>query len=645
MADFSSQYSAQGAGIIAPSTPVQQPLPFDSVGAALGVVNTGLSLFSAYASDQQRVAKQQADALDAQQKADASGAAARFIHDVEQVRQLKGGTYAQTFAAQQFAELQANLEPGTRENFVKYVGEGLGWKPIEAATSELVKQENAALERQRQNKELASSIYLASVDLRDESAVNDAYVNVQNMTPEQIDFIIAANSAEDLKVQKEVNKHNLLQERYATQDAIRNQHQRVVTSQLNAGVNKLVAGYQVRMEQAIQSGDVNKILSLQKEGLRSIQEAKANLINAAVESLAEQGIRDVDTATIAGQLNTTINSLNNLESTLSLNDIQNATAGAAKWMITSSLVNTATKGTPESAIALTVLSDQQFGTNIGTNYIENNVLRNLFQDAWTFNGKDDRDLDKNNVEHLSKSAARGSVQALSELDPTTPNLATIAVESAKAQLEAIKVGSTKDTETKEALAEGIINNWQYAADGNSPIAIRSKVFEPIMIYLSDQESAKAYKEQLAGSENLFLRASSEYIRGNVVPSLSRLIGDSRDLNSIFEVQVQDGKFKLTAKEVNFAPPPEDSFTRAAVRSGGTRMQENWNYREKLTTLHRQEQARAARKTEALFNRIVTTYSNLYDIPINTAIDAFAESYARALGVSLIKPEETKTGEQ
>lgn len=622
MATYDSRAGSSAAGI----TPVTQPTTSGgqaAVSSVLNTVNTGMSLFSMSAKNAAVQDKQEAEALKNLQYTTASNAAASYIQEVEQVRATKGGLAAQTFAAQKFAELQGSLSSGEREQFVDNVKKGLGFNPIEKITSA-----DADAERKQQlanevDKEQATSIYMASVNMSDAESASNAFNAVQNMTPEQVDFIIAANKAGDLKVQKEIQQHNLLQERTASADIKRNQAQRVASTVMYSGFDKTVAGFQVRLEQAITGGDVNTIMKVQKEGLLALDKLEAGLMTETVGVLGQLGINDVDASTLSAQLQPLRNRIQSMRTAFKLTDMQNATQSALKWTMQSAMYKTAREGTEEGKVAAALLSDMVMGTGFGQTFIDKYSNKGIIANALAFNGQEVDNEAAAETKAVESAAMKGSVAALTEYAPDTPNLNVIAGDLTQAQISALNTG-LKDMSVQGTVAGGVLKNWEGAAYGQHPIAIRSKVFEPTLDFFANAKNAAVYKGHLAGSEDTFLAASLEYIKGNVMPALSTAIGTTNnDLSSQFVVEVQGGKFKLTPKAMTGDFSEHSAAGQASQVAAG----------------NRRHVAQAARKTEALYNKVLLSYSNLYGVDMNTAMEVFAERYAQALGVDLVQVEE------
>ena len=625
MADFDSRAGSSAAGIL----PVSQPSSGNTgVTTALQLAQTGMSLFSLSAQNAERQDKAEAEALQQQQFQTASNTAANYIQEVEQVRATKGGLAAQTFASQKFAELQASLGVGEREQFVDSVKKGLGFNPIEKMTSESASAERAADLANQADKEQATAIYMASVDMRDPESASQAFHAVQNMTPEQVDFIIAANKAGDLKVQKELQQHNLLQERAASADVKRNQSQRVASTVMYSGFDKTVAGFQVRLEQAITSGDVNTIMQVQKQGLAALDKLEAGLMTETVGVLGQMGITDVDASTLSAQLQPLRNRIQSMRTAFKLTDLQNANQSALKWTMQTAMYKTARENTEAGKVSAALLSDMVLGTGFGQTFIDKYSNKGIIHTALAYNGLETDNEDAEGVKTVEKAAMKGIVAALVDFAPDTPNLGVIAADITQAQISALNTG-LKDMSVQGTVADGVVANWEAAAFGQHPIAIRSKVFEPTLDFFTTAKNAAVYKGQLAGSEDTFLAASLEYIKGNVMPALSSTIGTTNnDLGSQFTVEVQGNMFKLTPKEVG----GEFSAQSPAGQAG------------QVATSNRRHVAQAARKTEALYNKVLLAYSNLYGVDMGTAMNVFAERYAQALGVDLVQLEDNNNGE-
>lgn len=613
---------ASTAGVVGVQQPIQSAPASSSASDLLAIASTGMSLFAMNQKNAQANAKAQADSLKVQQSTDASNAAANFISEVQQVKAMKGGLAAQSFASQKFAELQGSLDAGTREIFVDNVKKGLGFNPIESSTNRLIKEEEAARAKEAQDRDTATSIYLSTVNLGDPEAVQTAASNVQNMSQDQIAFILNINEAEDLKVEKELKQHQLAQERASTEDVKRNRAQRLATTAVSSGFNKLVAGYQVRLEQAVASGDVNAIMSVQQEGLSSLAAIEAGLQAEATSVLSNLGVQDVDLTTINAQLVPVRNQIASLRKMFQMTDLQNASEAATKYMFTTALNRTAREDTQVGQVATAILSDQLYGTRFGQNYVEKMATKGILHNALTYNNIETTD-EKAAVKNLENTITQGSVFAVQELDPTTPNLPEMVAELTSGQIAALEVGVAKEPEVKSQLAVGVVQNWEAAAFGQSTNAIRSKVFEPTLKFFADPKNAAAYKGDLAGTEDTFLAASTEYIKGNVMPALTQAIGlSSQDLSTKFTVEVQGGKFRLMPKVVG------EGLGLSEFSAGGQAA--------KVANSQRRVVAQAARKTEALYNQIILTYSNLYGVNLDTALEVFAEQYAQGLGVKLIE---------
>ncbi|AUS01805.1 coil containing protein [Vibrio phage 1.293.O._10N.261.52.E1] len=626
MATYDSRAGSSAAGVM----PVSQPTPSGAAVATSNVLNTvnaGMSLFSMSAKNAAAQEKMEAEALKNAQYTTASNAAASYIQEVEQVRATKGGLAAQTFAAQKFAQMQASLTSGEREQFVDNVKKGLGFNPIEKITSADAEAERAKALAQEADKEQATAIYMASVDLNSAESATQAFNAVQNMTPEQVDFIISANKAGDMKVQKEIQQHNLLQERSASADIKRNQAQRVASTVMYSGFDKTVAGFQVRLEQAITSGDVNTIMQVQKEGLVALDKLEAGLMNETIGVLGQLGINDVDSSTLSAQLQPLRNRIQSMRTAFKLTDMQNATQSALKWTMQTAMYKTAREGTEQGKVAAALLSDMVMGTGFGQTFIDKYSNKGIIANALAFNGVEVDNEAAEETKKVESAAMKGSVEALMDLAPDTPNLNVIAADLTQAQISALSTG-LKDMSVQGTVANGVLKNWEGAAYGQHPIAIRSKVFEPTLDFFANAKNAAVYKGHLAGSEDTFLAASLEYIKGNVMPALSTAIGTTNnDLGSQFTVEVQNGKFRLTPKVVG-----EDFSEQSAAGQAG-----------QVATSNRRHVAQAARKTEALYNKIILSYSNLYGIDMNTAMEVFADRYATALGVDLVQLEDTENG--
>ncbi|QZI86158.1 hypothetical protein PODOV061v2_0014 [Vibrio phage 172P1] len=622
MANNIGETLTSGGGI----RPVVQPVQDNTTSAVLQGIGTGMSLFSSNLSNQKMQDAAAAEDLKARQAADASNAAAKYVSEVQQVKATKGGLAAQTFAAQKFAEIQGSLGVGTREEFVDHVKKGLGFNPIEASTNKLIEQEEAKQEKEIKDRNTATTIYLSSVDLNNPESVQMASANVESMSQDQINYILQVNAAEDLRIQKELQSHNLFQERTATQDMKRGKAQRLATTAMSAGFNKLTAGFQVRMEQAIASGDVNTIMNVQKEGLSRLQLLEAGLAEETSGIVQGMGFQDVDQTTLSAQLQPLRNQIANLKAMFKMTDLQNATQATTKYLFTTALNHTATQNTETGRVATAVLSDQLFGTRFGQTYIEKWATKDLLHNALMFNGIE-QDSNKASVKKLEDATTQGSVFAVQELDPASPNLPELVADLTQAQVTALQVG-VKNPENRTVLAGGVVQNWEAAAFGQSSNAIRGKVFEPTLNFFAEAGNAAAYKGELAGTEDVFLAASMEYVKGNVMPALTQAVGlSSQDLSTKFEVKVQDGKFKLTPKAVDGG----SEFSPAGQAASAANSQ-------------RRVVTQAARKTEALYNKILLTYSNLYDVNLNTAMEVFAEKYAQGLGVDLIEVEDTENVE-
>ena len=622
MANNIGETLTSGGGI----RPVVQPVQDNTTSAVLQGIGTGMSLFSSNLSNQKMQDAAAAEDLKARQAADASNAAAKYVSEVQQVKATKGGLAAQTFAAQKFAEIQGSLGVGTREEFVDHVKKGLGFNPIEASTNKLIEQEEAKQEKEVKDRNTATTIYLSSVDLNNPESVQMASANVESMSQDQINFILQVNAAEDLKIQKELQSHNLFQERTATQDMKRSKAQRLATTAMSAGFNKLTAGFQVRMEQAVASGDVNTIMNVQKEGLSRLQLLEAGLAEETSGIVQGMGFQDVDQTTLSAQLQPLRNQIANLKAMFKMTDLQNATQATTKYLFTTALNHTATQNTETGRVATAVLSDQLFGTSFGQTYIEKWATKDLLHNALMFNGIE-QPSEKAAVKKLEDATTQGSVFAVQELDPSSPNLPELVADLTQAQVTALQVG-VKNPENRQVLAAGVVQNWEAAAFGQSSNAIRGKVFEPTLNFFSNTANAVAYKSELNGTEDTFLAASMEYVKGNVMPALTQAIGlSSQDLSTKFEVKVQDGKFKLTPKLIE----ADSQFSAAGQAATAANSQ-------------RRVVAQAARKTEALYNKILLTYSNLYDVNLNTAMEVFAEKYAQGLGVDLIELESSENEE-
>lgn len=622
MANNIGETLTSGGGI----RPVVQPVQDNTTSAVLQGIGTGMSLFSSNLSNQKMQDAAAAEDLKAQQAADASNAAAKYVSEVQQVKATKGGLAAQTFAAQKFAEIQGSLGVGTREEFVDHVKKGLGFNPIEASTNKLIEQEEARQEKEIEDRNTATTIYLSSVDLNNPESVQMASANVESMSQDQINYILQVNAAEDLRIQKELQSHNLFQERTATQDMKRGKAQRLATTAMSAGFNKLTAGFQVRMEQAIASGDVNTIMNVQKEGLSRLQLLEAGLAEETSGIVQGMGFQDVDQTTLSAQLQPLRNQITNLKAMFKMTDLQNATQATTKYLFTTALNHTATQNTETGRVATAVLSDQLFGTSFGQTYIEKWATKDLLHNALMFNGIEQPN-EKAAVKKLEDATTQGSVFAVQELDPASPNLPDLVADLTQAQVTALQVG-VKNPENRQVLAAGVVQNWEAAAFGQSSNAIRGKVFEPTLNFFANTANAAAYRGELDGTEDTFLAASMEYVKGNVMPALTQAIGlSSQDLSTKFEVKVQDGKFKLTPKLIE----ADSQFSAAGQAASAANSQ-------------RRVVAQAARKTEALYNKILLTYSNLYDVNLNTAMEVFAEKYAQGLGVDLIELEDTKNVE-
>ena len=618
MANNIGETLTSGGGI----TPVTQPVQDNTTSAVLQGIGTGMSLFSSNLTNQKAQAAASAESLKLQQEGDASQAAATYISEVQQVKATKGGLAAQTFAAQKFAEIQGSLGIGTREVFVDHVKKGLGFNPIEASTNKLIEQEEAKATKEAADRNTATTIYLASVDLNNPESVQQAAANVEGMSQDQINFILQVNEAQDLKVQKEIQSHNLFQERTATQDVKRNKAQRLATTAMSSGFIKIASGFQVRMEQAVASGDVNTIMSVQKEGLARLQLLEAGLAEETAGIVQGMGYQDIDLTSVNAQLQPLRNQIANLKSMFKMTDLQHATEATTKYLFTTALNHTATQNTETGRVATAVLSDQLFGTRFGQTYIEKWATKDLLHNALMFNGIE-QSSEKGAVKKLEDATTQGSVFAVQELDPASPNLPELVADLTQAQVTALQVGVTNEA-NRPVLAGGVVQNWEAAAFGQSSNAIRGKVFEPTLNFFADPKNASAYKGELAGTEDTFLAASMEYVKGNVMPSLTQAVGlSSQDLSTKFEVQVVNGKFKLTPKTIE-ATSEFSVAGQAASRANS----------------QRRVVAQAARKTEALYNKILLTYSNLYDVNLDTAMTVFAEKYAEGLGVDLIEVEDT-----
>ena len=194
MATFDSRAGSSAAGIVPVAQPTQQQVASSPIAPALQLAQVGLSLFSANAQHVQMQEKREAEALKMQQFQVASDAAAGFIQEVEQVRATKGGLAAQTFASQKFAEIQGSLGVGERETFVDSVKKGLGFNPIEKITSDQADAERAKALADAADKEQATAIYMASVNINDPKSAATAFEQVQNMTPEQVEPVPRACS-------------------------------------------------------------------------------------------------------------------------------------------------------------------------------------------------------------------------------------------------------------------------------------------------------------------------------------------------------------------------------------------------------------------------------------------------------------------
>ncbi|CAH9015709.1 coil containing protein [Vibrio phage 275E43-1] len=627
MATFDSRAGSSAAGI----QPVRQPSATEgntSLSTALQLAQTGMSLFSVSAQNAELQNEREAEALQVERFQTASNAAASYIQEVEQVRATKGGLAAQTFAAQKFAEIQGSLAAGEREQFVDSVKKGLGFNPIEKITSADAEAERAKQLAHEKDKEQATAIYMASVNLQDPVSASQAFQAVQNMTPEQVDFIIAANKAGDLKVQKEIQQHNLLQERSASADIKRNQAQRVASTVMYSGFDKTVSGFQVRLEQAITSGDVNTIMQVQKEGLLALDKLEAGLMNETIGVLGQLGINDVDSSTLSAQLQPLRNRIQSMRTAFKLTDMQNANQSALKWTMQTAMYKTAREGTEQGKVAAALLSDMVLGTGFGQTFIDKYSNKGIIANALAYNGQESENEQADGVKAVEAAAMKGSVVALIDYSPDTPNLNTIAGDLTQAQISALTTG-LKDMSVQGTVAGGVLKNWEGAAFGQHPIAIRSKVFEPTLDFFANPKNAAVYKGHLAGSEDTFLAASLEYIKGNVMPALSSAIGTTNnDLSSQFVVEVQGGKFKLTPKPMTGDFSEQSAAGQASQVAAG----------------NRRHVAQAARKTEALYNKVLLSYSNLYGVDMNTAMEVFAERYAQALGVDLVQAEDTNNGE-
>ena len=390
-----------------------------------------------------------------------------------------------------------------------------------------------------------------------------------------------------------------------------------------SGFEKTIAGYQVRLEQAITSGDVNTIMQVQKEGLQALDKLEAGLMGETVGVLAQLGITDADASTLNAQLQPIHNRIASMRTAFKLTDMQHATQSALKWTMQSAMHKKARENTEEGKVAAALLSDMTMGTGFGQTFIDKYSNKGIIHTALAFNGVDIEDDSAAGVQMVEEAAMKGSVQALSSLAPDTPNLNAIAADITQAQVSALNTG-LKDMSVQGTVADGVMNNWEAAAFGNQPIAIRSKVFEPTLDFFTNPKNAATYKSHMEGSEDTFLAASMEYVKGNVMPALSSAIGvTGNDLNSQFTVEVRNGKFKLTPRPVS---PTVSEFSPAGQAAEVARGQ-------------RRHVAQAARKTEAMYNKVLLAYSNLYGVDMNTAMEVFSQRYADALGVELVKIED------
>jgi hypothetical protein len=365
-------------------------------------------------------------------------------------------------------------------------------------------------------------------------------------------------------------------------------------------------------------------MAVQKEGLSRLTQLESSIQGEATSVLANMGITDVDITTVNAQLQPLRNQIAALRNMFKLTDLQTASEATTKYLFTTALNRTSREDTEIGRVATAILSDQLYGTRFGQTYVEKWATKDLLHNALLFNNIEQND-EKAAVKKMEDAVTQGSVFSVQELDLATPNLPDLVADLTQAQVTALQVGINKP-ENKPQLASGVIQNWEAAAFGQSPNAIRGKVFEPTLNFFADPKNASAYKNELAGTEDTFLAASMEYVKGNVMPALSQAIGlSSQDLSTKFTVEVQDGKFRLTPKAVG---GEVSEFSPAGQAAGQAASQ-------------RRVVAQAARKTEALYNKILLTYSNLYGVNLNTALEVFAEKYAQGLGVELVEVQDTQ----
>lgn len=616
-----------GAG----ATPVFQPTTSSSeglsgvlasVGAATNLVSTGMSLITSQA-------KLDASNAAAQQTADASKAAGKFVQKYQRSIQTLGSSKAITQGAKDFADYQATLAPGVREQFVKNVVAQLGYAPINKEVNEQLKLQDAQDEKDRQDRNTAMDIVMAGANQNDPNSVKHAWNTAQNLSPEQVQFIIHSNKAEHLQLQDEMSRLDLETKQDASHTLKRNRAQRIVTTSITANFKQMAAGMEAQLEQAVNAGDSSAIMQVQKNALQTLQGFESSLNEGAIKALKDAGYNDIDTTALNAQLTGLRSQITNLRTYLNTTDLYNAKTGALRLTMLNALHTTSQVKGEEGRLATTILSDMINKTNYAQNMIEKFASSDVLHNALLSNGAKPEGGNDDAFTFANRSIALGAVGAMKNFDNETPNRKVMVDTAAQNQVQGLRVGMDRDEEHRAFLAKGVVANWQEAINKN-PDATKPSVFEPILNFLADPKNAAAYKNALSGDKDLFLGSTMEYVKSTVMPSLSLELGKNpKEVNDSFNVVIQDGMFRLTPKDAE-----QPDYVPLGASSFSTMRSLNINTRVKA--------AKSARAVENVYNKFISAYCNLYGMKRDTAIQIFAEQYAKNIGVELINKDDSIT---